>query len=189
MKWLQKYHADLLNGEGLREVIFLSGCKHQCEGCFNKESWDFNQGKKWKNQDTEELINELKKPYIKGVTFTGGDPLYNYEKLIMILEILDWIKDRNNLSFDIWVYTGFTFESIIQNKQYCEILDYIDVLCDGPFIKSLHKNNPKKWVGSSNQRVIDVKRSLKEGRVIEIENLYKDERKNKVVPQLSCGLS
>ena len=185
MKWLQKYHADFLNGEGLREVIFLSGCEHQCEGCFNKESWDFNQGKEWNNEDLESLINELKKSYISGVTFTGGDPLYSYKDLIYVLKDLKNIKINEFLNFDIWVYTGFIFEAIVQDKRYSEILNYIDVLCDGPFIKSLHKNNPKKWVGSSNQRVIDIQKSLKEGKVIEIKNLYKDEN-NKMVSKVSC---
>ena len=177
MKWLQKYHADLLNGEGLREVIFLSGCKHQCEGCFNKESWDFDQGQEWTSQDTEELIKELKKPYISGVTFTGGDPLFQFKELENLISSLQYFKYSENLKFDIWVYTGFNFEYLIDKdfkpKERFKVLYDIEVLCDGPFIKSLHKNNPKKWVGSSNQRVIDVQKSLKEGKIIEIKDLYK----------------
>lgn len=172
MKWLQKYHADFLNGEGLREVIFLSGCKHQCKGCFNKESWNFDQGYHWKQQDTIDLIKELNKDYISGVTFTGGDPLYTLNiSFLRNLYMLSLEKD-NKRKFDIWVYTGFTFENIYNSKRK-ELLYYIDVLCDGPFIENLHKNNLKKWVGSSNQRVIDVKKSLKEEKIIEIEDLYK----------------
>lgn len=178
MKWLQKYHADFLNGEGLREVIFLSGCKHQCEGCFNKESWNFNQGKEWTSQDTEELTNELKKPYISGVTFTGGDPLYSLD--------INLIKKLKQLGFNIWVYTGYTFEFLKCHPILVNYLYYIDVLCDGKFEKSLHKNNLKKWVGSSNQRVIDVQKSLKEGKIIEIEDLYKEEKLNKS-KKINCG--
>lgn len=170
MKWIQKYHADFVNGEGMREVIFLAGCKHQCKDCFNKESWDFNQGKEWTNKDTQELIEECKKDYISGVTFTGGDPIYSYNDL---REVLIELK-RNNIN--VWLYTGFTFEEIkelsnLGTKRIIDyhILDYIDVLCDGLFVKELKDKN-KMWVGSSNQRVIDVQKSLKQNKII----LYKE---------------
>lgn len=186
MNWIQKYHADFLNGEGLREVIFLAGCKHKCEGCFNSETWSFEQGHHWQQQDTKELLKELNKDYIQGVTFTGGDPLYTLNNsFLRDLYILSLKKDGGR-NFDIWVYSGFTFEEIYKSKRR-PLLNYIDVLCDGLFIKELHKNNPKKWVGSSNQRVIDVKKSLKEGRVIEIENLYKTGIKQDFSKNCSCG--
>lgn len=168
INWLQKYHADFLNGEGLREVIFLAGCNHGCKGCFNKESWNFKQGNPWTEKDFQELKEELKKDYISGVTFTGGDPMYSLT--INLLEQLSELK-KQGINFDIWVYTGFTFDEILERNK--EFLNYIDVLCDGPFIKELHQNNKKKWVGSSNQRVIDVKKTLQEGKIVEIEDLYK----------------
>lgn len=177
MKWLQKYHADFLNGEGLREVIFLSGCPHHCKGCFNKESWDSSQGKEWTDKDKQELIEELNKSYISGVTFTGGDPLWTLD--------INLIKELKELGFNIWVYTGYTFEYIQNNHDLSKFLSYIDVLCDGPFIEFLHKNNIKKWVGSSNQRVIDVQKSLKEKRIIEIDDLYKKENINGK-PKIDC---
>lgn len=172
MKWIQKYHADFVNGEGMREVIFLAGCKHQCKGCFNKESWDFNQGKEWTNKDTQELIEECKKEYISGVTFTGGDPLYSYKDL---REVLIELKKHK---INIWIYTGFEFESLIlkskpqwfkESEKIKDILNCIDVLCDGPFIEELKDKN-KMWVGSSNQRVIDVQKSLQQNQIV----LYKE---------------
>ena len=169
MRWIQKYHADFLNGEGLREVIFLSGCLHQCPGCFNKETWDMDKGNIWTNKDTEELFEELRKPYISGVTFTGGDPFYSLS--LGLLQQLCMFRKDENLNFDIWVYTGFSWETL--RKKYLEFLFYIDVVCDGPFIKELKANNNKKWVGSSNQRIIDVQKSLQCSQVIEIEDIYK----------------
>lgn len=186
MNWIQKYHADFLNGEGLREVIFLAGCEHKCEGCFNPETWSFKQGYLWLQKDTEDLLEELNKNYIQGVTFTGGDPLYTLDiSFLRDLYTLSFNKD-NKRNFDIWVYSGFTFEEIYNSKRR-PFLDYIDVLCDGLFIKEFHKNNPKKWVGSSNQRVIDIKKSLIEGKIIEINNLYKTGVKQDFSKNYSCG--
>lgn len=159
MKWLQKYHDDFVNGEGIREVIFLSGCEHHCPHCFNKESWDFNKGYDWTDFDTRELIKRCKQNHISGVTFSGGDPIYSYEDLIVLLKIL---KKEN---INIWVYTGFLFEYLKESNKYNEILNYIDVLCDGLFINDLKSPN-KMWVGSSNQRVINVQESLKQNSVI-----------------------
>lgn len=158
MKWLQKYHDDFVNGKGIREVIFLSGCKHHCPHCFNQESWDFEQGNEWTDIDTRELIKKCKQSYISGVTFSGGDPIYSYQELLPILKIL---KEEN---INIWVYTGFTFEYLMQSE-YKEILNYIDVLCDGLFVEKLKSPN-KMWVGSSNQRVIDVQKSIKSKSVV-----------------------
>lgn len=172
MRWIQKYHADLLNGEGLREVIFLSGCKHKCPGCFNPETWDFNKGTEWKEKDTEDLVKELRKDYISGVTFTGGDPLYNFD-LINLLKYLSYVRYKEKLNFDIWVYTGFKFEYLLEKDRYFDFLINIDVLCDGPFIKELHQNNNKLWVGSSNQRVINVQESILRKKVVELENIYR----------------
>lgn len=186
MKWIQKYHADFLNGEGLREVIFLSGCKHNCPGCFNSETWDFDKGNLWTTNDTEKLLDELNKNYIQGVTFTGGDPIYTLDtSFLKNLYVLSFEKEDKR-KFDIWVYTGFTFEEIFNSKKR-PILNYIDVLCDGLFVKELHKENTKKWVGSSNQRIIDVKRTLKEGRIIEIKNFYKEGKKRAYKEFCGCG--
>lgn len=163
MKWIQKYHADFLNGEGLREVIFLSGCKHHCPNCFNPETWDFGVGTEWTDKDTCELIHELRKPYISGVTFTGGDPIYTLDKDILaeIYDIAHFYKK------DIWVYTGFEWQELLLGKHFY-LLEFIDVICDGCFVEELKQDNNKLFVGSSNQRIIDVKESLKKQSVVEI---------------------
>lgn len=150
MKVIQKYHNDFLNGPGMREVIFFSGCDNHCDGCFNKETADPNMkgARDWTEEDYIELKNNLNNYWIKGVTFTGGDPLsrYNY------LGVLDLCRRLKNDIPDktIMIYSGYTMEYI---KTYIpSILDYIDILADGPFIKNLA--SPKKpWVGSSNQNV------------------------------------
>lgn len=140
MKYIQWYHDDFVNGEGIREVIFIPGCNHKCKGCFNPESWNFNQGKLWTSYEDTLLTSKLKNPYCSGITLTGGDPLYSYPE---VLEFCKKYKDYN-----IWVYTGFTLEEV--KRDFSELLEYVDVVITEPYIIEL--NSPKKeWVGSSNQ--------------------------------------
>lgn len=170
MKLIQVYKADLLNGEGLRDVYFFSGCNHQCQGCFNKETWDYDMpnAKEWTDDDFEKMIENASKPYISGITLTGGDPLF-WKNQSDILKLCKEFKERLPEK-TIWLYTGYTFESIMFSSDLKPlILRYIDVLCDGPFIESLKSPN-KPWVGSSNQRVIDVKNS----KIGDIKLLYTD---------------
>ena len=166
MKIIETYHNDLLNGTGLREVLFFSGCTHHCPGCFNQFTWDpdVDQAHEFEEDDYQELLKNLRKPYIAGVTLSGGDPMSVWNKKD-VLELVKRLKtDLPNKT--IWVYTGYTLEQIQQSKdEKLEILDYIDVLCDGLYIES--KKSPlKPWVGSENQRVIDIKESIKQDKVI-----------------------
>lgn len=155
---------SLVNGEGLRTVIFLSGCKHNCEGCHNKELQDYNCGKE---MTIDEIIDRIKKsmPLIKGVTFSGGDPLEQSQNLIELA------KEIKKLGLNIWCYTGYVYEDIMesQDKYSKELIKNIDVLVDGLFEKDLMENAPK-YAGSSNQRIIDVAKSLKEAAIFEIKN-------------------
>lgn len=152
MNLVQIYKADLINGEGLRNVYFFSHCTHHCPGCFNKETWDENIGNPWTEEDFQQLIKDAEPEYISGITLSGGDPFSPINRK----DILDLCKKFKAIypNKTIWVYTGYTLEQIEKDKdERLECLKYIDVLCDGPFIESL-KSPTKPWVGSSNQRVI-----------------------------------
>lgn len=171
MKIIDIYHEDLLNGTGLREVLYFSGCEWNCKGCFQSWTADPNceQARDWTEEDYKNLSNKLKNQYISGVTLSGGDPLSFWNESD-VLELVKKLK-TDFPEKTIWCYTGYTWENLIklsEDNSKRQILDYIDVLCDGPFIESL-KSPEKPWVGSENQRVIDVKESLKQEKII----LYK----------------
>ena len=140
-------YESLVNGPGIRRVFFSQGCKHNCIGCFNPDTHDFNGGEE---RDIDELIKDLAdNPFIDGVTFSGGDPLEQANKFIYIA------KAARELGLNIWSYTGYKFEYL---------------LVDGKFDIN-KKEDGLKFRGSSNQRIINVKESLKEGKVIELEFL------------------
>ena len=145
-----RYHnitkCDMLNGDGIRVVLWVSGCKLHCPGCHNPQTWAFNSGLKFSEQDKEELFEALDKSYIKGITLSGGNPLDSYEE---ILALIKEIKEKFP-SKDIWIYSGYTFDYIEHN--YKEILDYVNVIVDGPYIEEL-RDVELHWRGSSNQKV------------------------------------
>ena len=146
-------YESLVNGPGLRRVFFSQGCKHNCKGCFNKETHDFNGGE---DKDMDELIRStLDNPFINGVTFSGGDPFERAKEFTYMAK-----KFKGN-GLDVWSYTGYKFEELIKDKEKMELLSNIDVLVDGKFEED-KKSNDLKFKGSSNQRIIDVKNSLSE---------------------------
>lgn len=153
-----RYHNitkdDMLNGEGLRVVLWLAGCTHRCPGCHNPITWDINGGILFDEKAKQEIFTELEKDYISGITLSGGDPLHPS----LINEVKQLIKEINVLfpKKTIWLYTGYDFEDI---KGLSFIKD-IDVIVDGKFIISL-LDKQLHWRGSSNQRVIDVNKTLK----------------------------
>ena len=157
-------YESLVNGPGMRRVFFSQGCKHNCDGCFNKETHDFLGGEE---MDMDLLINDLKdNPILKGITFSGGDPLEQAEKFAYIaLEV-------KKLGLNIWCYTGYEFEYIMKNLDkrhgWKELLNYIDVLVDGKFDINKKKDG-LKFKGSENQRIIDVKETLKNNKIKLIE--------------------
>lgn len=154
-------YESLVNGPGMRRVFFAQGCRHNCEGCFNKETHDFNGGE-LKNMD--ELINDvITNPLLKGVTFSGGDPLEQAESFSYMARAF------KKKGLDIWCYTGYTFEKILsmmkENKSLNELINNIDVLVDGKFEVN-NKKEGLKFKGSTNQRLINVKESLKKNEII-----------------------
>ena len=144
---------DMLNGDGIRVVLWVAGCNHCCKNCQNPITWDENGGLPFDEEAEKELFEALDKPYIDGITFSGGDPLFpnnRSEVFRLIKKIKSQLPDKT-----IWLYTGYTWEEI---KDLDGISD-IDVIAEGEFIDELKDNN-LEWVGSSNQRVINVKESL-----------------------------
>lgn len=159
MRYHNITHDDMLNGDGLRVVLWVSGCEHKCYNCHNKITWDINNGLIFDDNAKEEIFRQLEKDYIKGITFSGGDPLHKQNRT----EVFNLVKEIKTKfpKKDIWLYTGYTWEEIND----LDIIDYIDVLVDGKYIEEL--SNPElEWRGSSNQRVIDVKKTLIEDKVI-----------------------
>ena len=162
-------YPDQNNGPGLRVVIWVSGCSHHCLECQNPQTWDKNSGIIFDNSAKEEIIEQLKNNYISGVTWSGGDPMYkdNVETVLKFTEkIHDLFPEKN-----IWLYTGYTFEEIMNdtNLKRKQLLDLCDVLVDGEYKKEL-RDISLHWCGSSNQRVIDVKNTLKENKIILYEH-------------------
>ena len=151
--------TDMLNGEGLRVVLWLAGCNHRCKDCQNPETWDEFGGLAFDDCAKQEIFEELNKEYIKGITFSGGDPLFPQNRKEVGLLIEEIHKKYPNK--DIWLYTGYTYEQI----KGWEYLKDIDVLVDGPYIPSM-KELGLKWVGSSNQRVIDIKKTIQNGNIV-----------------------
>ena len=151
---------DMLNGLGLRIVLWVSGCARHCKGCQNPQTWDENSGIPFDEQAENELFEALKPNYISGLTFCGGEPLYpkNRETVTRLAKKFREIYHNKK---NIWCYTGYQYEDV----KDLEVMQYIDVLCDGEFIEELKDNNIA-WVGSSNQRVIDIKKTIAENKVI-----------------------
>lgn len=157
---------DMLNGQGLRVVLWVSGCTHNCPNCQNPETHNIDSGILFDNSAWCEIEEQLRKDYISGITFSGGDPLCFCNREI-INDMISYIRSAYPTK-NIWLYTGYTWEEIQNNPELKKIVDRIDVLCEGRFIESLKDNN-KHWVGSSNQRVIDIKKTLKYNSIILLE--------------------
>lgn len=159
---LDKYSTE--NGPGIRVSLFVSGCRHKCKGCFNKEAWDFKYGKEYTSDTMQEILNILNqnKEWYSGLSLLGGDPL-EPENRDVLLPLIQKVREIPNMT--IWVWTGKLYEKLTYGDTM--FLSYCDVLVDGPFIEKLYSPN-LKYRGSSNQRVIDLRRSEDEGHPITI---------------------
>lgn len=144
---------SMTNGDGLRLVLWVSGCEHHCKGCHNPQTHDSNSGRKMTVSDLAEIVEYLGKDYVSGITFSGGDPLHLNNRSTVTL-LAKHLKTRFP-NKTIWLYTGYTWEEI----KYLPIMKCIDVLVDGKFKQELADVN-YHWCGSTNQRVIDVQKSL-----------------------------
>lgn len=165
-----RYHNittdDMLNGDGLRVVLWLAGCSHCCRGCQNPLTWDPDGGLLFDEAARQEIFEQLEKDYISGITFSGGDPLHSANRMdvrCLMAEIRERYPDKT-----IWLYTGDRWEDIL----HYPAMKYIDVVVDGEFHEA-EKDVKLLWKGSANQRVIDVKRTLAQ--------------ENPLVPVLHCG--
>ena len=159
MKYLNILDCDIADGLGVRVTLFVSGCSHHCKGCHNPESWNCNNGYDFTQETIDELISLLSRDYIDGLTLSGGDPLFENNRND-ILNLCKVIKSKYP-NKNIWLYTGYDFENI----KDLEIMNYIDVLVDGKFKLNL-RDITLAFKGSSNQRVIDVKKSLEANEVV-----------------------
>ncbi len=160
---------DVANGEGVRVSVFVSGCNHHCKGCFNQCAWDFNYGKKFTEKEEQQIIDYMNHDYISGLSLLGGEPLEpkNQEGLLpLVKKVKEKFPDKN-----IWCYTGFDFEKDVvgkmakNNETTRELLKYIDIIVDGKFEED-KKDLKLQFRGSSNQKIVDVKKSLQTGQIV-----------------------
>lgn len=163
MKYAKIRKMDISNGEGVRVSLFVQGCSFHCKNCFNQETWDFNGGKEFTTAEIQKIIELANKDYIAGLSVLGGEPLHN-NNVDEVFHIVATFKEKFP-NKDIWLWTGFKFEDAIKDSKRKFILRNIDVLIDGQFEED-KKDLTLKWRGSSNQRVIDCKKSLAENKVI-----------------------
>ena len=160
--------TDIANGIGVRVSLFVSGCRHHCKNCFNQATWDFKYGSEYTKETEEEILNALAPSYIKGLTLLGGEPFEaeNQEYLTALCKkVRQKFPDK-----DIWCYSGFTFEEITGNSRAnCqftkEFLSCLDVLVDGRFVEE-EKDITLKFKGSRNQRIIEVKETLVQNKIV-----------------------
>ena len=169
MNYAEIKNNDIANGEGVRVSLFVSGCTHHCEGCFNPMTWDFGYGQEFTNETIDSILEMLSPPYIKGLTLLGGEPM-EPDNQRALLPLLKRVRERTSQK-TIWCYTGYLFdkELLSPSRARCEVTDellsMIDVLVDGEFVLA-KKNIMLQFRGSENQRIIDVKKSLSSGEVV-----------------------
>lgn len=164
MRYNKIRKMDISNGPGVRVSIFMQGCEFHCKNCFNPETHDFNGGKELTDEVISKVIKLCELDYIVGLSILGGEPLHprNIDGTTKLAK--EFKKQFPNKS--LWIWTGFLYDKDLKGK---EIFDYVDVLVDGQFVESLH-SPLLHWKGSSNQRVIDIQKSLKSGEIV----LYED---------------
>lgn len=166
---------DIANGLGVRVSLFVSGCTHNCPGCFNQEAQDFNYGEHFSQDIADDILDKLKAPHIAGLTLLGGEPMEPSNQTAL----LPFIKQYKRLypHKDLWIYTGYTWEELTNKTSKChtdatnELLSLTDILVDGEFMLDKH-NLLVKHRGSSNQRIIDVQATLTNNIITERNDLY-----------------
>ena len=164
MRYAKMRRMDISNGPGMRASIFVQGCTFNCKNCFNPETHDFNGGKEFTDETLKQLMDLCRKDFVVGLSILGGEPLHP-KNIATTTKIAKTFKEMFP-DKTLWVWTGFLFDRDLKDK---EILNYIDVLVDGQYVDELH-DPTLKWRGSSNQRVIDVPKSLKTKKVSILTN-------------------
>lgn len=172
MNWAEIKYNDIANGEGVRTSLFVSGCRHHCKECFNEVTWDFGYGNLFTEQTMNEIFESVDHDWVNGISLLGGEP-FEPENQKVLLPFLIMFHERFPKK-DVWCYTGFTMEQILgeteaKSRAYTniskEMLEQIDVLVDGPYVKELH-SIMLKFRGSSNQRVIDIKKTFEQNKIV-----------------------
>ena len=164
--------ADIANGTGVRVSVFVSGCTHACKNCFNRKAWDFNYGKEFTETEIDKILKELDNPFVSGLSLLGGEPL-EHSNQKGLLPLVKKVKEKYPQK-DIWCYTGYTFDNDVMGKMYgkweetAELLKNIDVMVDGKFEED-KKDLRLRFRGSSNQRIIDVQKSIEGKKAILFE--------------------
>lgn len=155
--------CSVSNGLGVRTVLWVSGCDIHCKNCHNQSTWDFNSGIPFTEDTMQELLYDLLKPYIKGCTLSGGHPLdpLNAHEVLKIVKRVKMVFPNK----DIWIYSGYVWEDIIKDETLREIMKYTDILVDGAYVDEL-RDISLPFRGSSNQRIVDVKKSLEQNKII-----------------------
>ncbi|MCH5253758.1 MAG: anaerobic ribonucleoside-triphosphate reductase activating protein [Lachnospiraceae bacterium] len=169
MNYSEIKEYDIANGPGVRVTLFVSGCTHRCKGCFNEMTWDFEYGRPFGEDTVEYILKKLEPSYIAGLTLLGGEPM-EYKNQIGLLPLLRRVKEEYP-GKTVWCYTGYLYDKDIL-EDFCmkweetkEILSYLDVVVDGEFVEDL-KDISLQFRGSSNQRIIDVKKSMQAGEIV-----------------------
>lgn len=161
--------CDTANGEGIRTSLFVSGCTNHCQGCFNEEAQDFNYGQLYTNETEQTILEQISKPYVAGLSILGGDPLC--QTVEGKLDLLSLITKIRSLHKTTWLWTGFTWEEAITNVMNRGIFTLCDVVVDGPFIEA-QKDLTLAFRGSSNQRIIDVPKTIQTRKVVLYDKFY-----------------
>ncbi len=171
MNYCNIKYCDIANGTGVRTVLFVSGCTHHCKGCFQPDTWDFDYGEEFTDEVADKIVESLAPEYIEGLTLLGGEPMEEVNQA-GLLPLLKKVRDRYGDTKNIWCYTGYTFEDDLldpKGKAHFDttdgILSIIDILVDGEFHLE-EKDITLRFRGSKNQRIIDVKESLKTGETV-----------------------
>lgn len=165
-------NLDIANGEGIRVSLFVSGCTHHCKNCFNPETWDFNYGQPFTTETIQEILRLLEPSYVAGLTILGGEPLHPNNQQA-VLELVKAVRLKFGKTKTIWCYTGYTYLKTLCGELGNEILSNIDVLVDGLFVEEL-KDISLKFRGSSNQRIIDVQKTLQSNTIVLYEKREED---------------